>query len=83
VDVDVARGELELIAFVDPTSGARVPAEDYLAGDVSAKLAVAIAAVAEGYGQFAPNVTALQAVQLAQRSSAATPAGNSGRGTPT
>ena len=83
VDVDEARGELELIFFLDPATGALVPAEDYLAGDVRAKLVTAAAAVAKGEEQFAPNVTALEAVQPAQLGPADTPVGNSGRGAPT
>jgi N12 class adenine-specific DNA methylase len=62
VERDRALAELGDRVFTDPASRALVPAEEYLSGNVRAKLAEARTAAAHDAG-FARNVAALEAVQ--------------------
>lgn len=60
VGIDTARAGLEALVFEDPATGELVPAGRYLAGDVRAKLEVALDSTARD-DRFAANVTALRA----------------------
>jgi N12 class adenine-specific DNA methylase len=62
---DEARTDLEPLVYQDPATGTLVTAEDYLSGDVRAKLVTARAAAARDPG-LARNVSALEGVQPAQ-----------------
>ena len=65
VDDDQAGAEIESLVFEDPRTLALVPSEEYLSGDVRAKLAAAQEAATTD-PRFEHNVEALAAVQPAQ-----------------
>lgn len=67
VERDTARAEIEPLIYEDPTSRHLIPAEEYLSGDVRAKL-VAARSAAQQHNTYHRNADALAEVQPAQLS---------------